>query len=282
MENFEKIEAYVTGKMDAQEKEAFEQALIADPTLKSETAMQSAIIESVRKARMTELKGMLSQVPVTGVEFTLGISIVKIAATVITAGVLVGGSIFYLNQKESKTQVKTVKDSILEKIEIPATSIPSIIPKEEKKTEEPVTEKSKSVTEKSAIEKTSAKKTAPVATPKIDIVDPSIDLTKESEATGKVTNERTGVTTSLIPVETNNESKKYSFHYQFGEGKLILFGSFDKGLYEVLEVNGNTHSLFLFYKEKFYLLNEKQKQITPLTEITDSQLISKLKDYRSK
>jgi hypothetical protein len=61
---------------------------------------------------------------------------------------------------------------------------------------------------------------------------------------------------------------------------LILYGKFDNGLYEIIEVNGSAHSMFLYYKDYFYLLDEKQIAITPLAPINDLQLIKKLKEYR--
>lgn len=282
MENFEKIDQYVTGKMSAGEKEVFEQSMHSDPTLKSEVAMQKSIVEAVRKARMVELKGMLSQVPVSGLETTLGISITKIAATVVTAGALVAGSIYYLGQPEHKSQVKTVKDSILEKMEVPTSSIPVIAPKDNDASNDSATETTSSEKRKA---ETSSKKSGQVSSvtkPKIDAFDPSEEMNNSSKATEKEENHTSRITASRIPVETDDSNKKYPFHYQFSDGSLMLYGTFDKGLYEVLEVNGNTHTLFLYYKDTYYLLNEKQKQITALQAITDQELISKLKEYRSR
>jgi hypothetical protein len=88
------------------------------------------------------------------------------------------------------------------------------------------------------------------------------------------------VSDSRIEVENINNDKQYAFHYQFNLGKLILYGKFDKGLYEIIEVNGSAHSVFLFYKDNYYLLNEKETTITPLTPIHDGQLIKKLREYR--
>lgn len=285
MDNFEKIEAYISGKMDAQEKQAFEQDLNADPTLKSEVAMQRAIIESVKKARVAELKGMLSQVPLTGVEGSLGISMTKIAVTVAAAGALIAASFFYFKQEPRRIQTKTIKDSVLEKIEIPATDVPTLMPKDEDiKTGDSIEQSSPSEkSNKPSGEKkraTSALKQA--SKPKIEVVDPTNELTNDNtiEST-KTDNNIPVIAASHIPVETHEGDKKYSFHYQFSDGKLMLYGSFDKGLYEVIEVNGNAHSMFLFYKDVYYQLNERTRRITPLVPIKDTELISKLKQFRS-
>lgn len=60
----------------------------------------------------------------------------------------------------------------------------------------------------------------------------------------------------------------------------MLFGTFDKGLYEILEINSDTHSVFMFYKDNYYLLDEKQAKITLLEPIKDKALVAKLKEYR--
>lgn len=60
----------------------------------------------------------------------------------------------------------------------------------------------------------------------------------------------------------------------------MLFGDFDRALYEVLEINGDNHALFLFYKDAYYLLDENQHKVTKLEAIRDSALIAKLREYR--
>ncbi len=40
--------------------------------------------------------------------------------------------------------------------------------------------------------------------------------------------------------------------------------------------------MFLFHKDSYYLLDEKQLKITRLEPIKDTTLIRKLKEYRSK
>ncbi|MGC4020523.1 MAG: hypothetical protein QM734_00550 [Cyclobacteriaceae bacterium] len=43
------------------------------------------------------------------------------------------------------------------------------------------------------------------------------------------------VSVSRIEVEINYSNSAYTFHYQFSDGKLILYGTFDKSLYEIIE-----------------------------------------------
>ncbi len=281
MENFEKIDEYITGKLTDPEKEAFEKRIEADPTLKTEVAMQNAIVEAVKKARMAELKGMLSQVPITGVEATLGISVTKIAAIVVSAAVLVTATVFYFRPDNKPVQSKSIEDSIFEKMEVPAADIPTIQPKEEPaKVDSSTVATPQKEAEKPKIKKISGANTK-VNKPKLDLIDPTKELTNENSATPETKKSNALVIAeSHIPVEMHD--KKNSFHYQFSEGKLILFGSFDKGLYEVIEVNGNAHSMFLFYKDSYYQLNEKSKNIKPLIAIRDTELVAKLNEFRSR
>jgi hypothetical protein len=84
-----------------------------------------------------------------------------------------------------------------------------------------------------------------------------------------------------MEVITGVADKKHTFHYQFVQGKLMLFGPFDKSLYEILEIHGDVPAVFLFYKENYYLLDVSQTSITALRSIQDGQLLKKLKAYRN-
>jgi len=87
---------------------------------------------------------------------------------------------------------------------------------------------------------------------------------------------------ATIQVERDSQNKTYSFHYQFSNKKLFLFGPFDEALYEILEIHGDNHALFLYFKENFYLLNDANAEITELTPIRDRPLIQKLKEFRNR
>ncbi|SRR5258706_3680728 len=278
MENFELIDDYLRGQLEGQEKEAFEKQLQADPALQGEVALQQQLIEGIKRARITELKTMLSQVPVTGaMQVGAGLSAGQIAAGVITSAVVVTGTLFYFepwNKSIEKPVVKTeqpVIENATPKTEPAEVKTPGV--KAESKTVA-VEPKKKEV----------KKASAPIkkVRPDIQVTDPTDELTgNPSKAEkAKAENDPSAVSTSRIEVETDNSNKLYAFHYQFNQGKLILYGKFDKGLYEIIEVNGNAHSVFLFYKDNYYLLDEKENTVNPLTPIKDSQLLKKLKEYR--
>src|SRR5258708_13543046 len=96
MENFELIEKYAADKLQGPQKEAFELQLQTDSSLQNDVALQKQIIEGIRKARISELKTMLSQVPVTGaMQFGGGASTMQIVTGVITASVVITVTLFY-------------------------------------------------------------------------------------------------------------------------------------------------------------------------------------------
>jgi len=276
MENFELIEKYLAGQLHGPAKEAFELQLQTDPSLQSDVALQQQIIQGIKQARVTELKTMLIQVPVTGLMHT-GVSAIKIITGAITAGAIITGTIFYFKPVPKETAAPIVEN------EVPAVpdakTEPDPIDPKEDKTSTPASEAPK---EKELKKKPLAFKKQKATRPKIEVVDPTGELAKESAHDQKVAKPQSVIVTSRIGVDINSSSSKYSFHYQFIQSKLILYGIFDNGLYEIIEVNGDTHSIFLYYKDNYYLLNEKQSSITPLTVIKDQELVKKLKEYRGR
>ncbi|MBS1508611.1 MAG: hypothetical protein JSS79_18390 [Bacteroidetes bacterium] len=281
MENFELIEKYASGRLEGMEKEAFEQQLKADAALRKEVELQQQIIQGVKQARILQLKSMLSQVPVGGSVIQSGITAGNIITGAVAVTALVTVSLIYFKPWEEQPAPATIAKEITAPIDEKVAEVKPEVNSSKEKTEaitptpEPTKEPAK-ITKTTPIEKSNPGK------PKIEVLDPSEDLT-QSQSDGKSTvANQSAVMTSHIAVETESSNEKYSFHYQFNKGKLVLYGSFDKGLYEILEVHGENHSLFLYYKESYYLLNEKAMNITPLTAIKDQQLIKLLKEYRSK
>jgi hypothetical protein len=278
MSNFELIDDYLTNRLGEAEKEAFERQLESDPALKADVDLQQQILEGVKKARVAELKSMLSRVPVnTG--FTVDFSVARLAAGVIGAGMIGAALYFYLrpedvpNLKDAAADLSKKSEQIQNKKEEPVqtetenTEVTPAVKLEEKKA---IKSKEKETSGSSEVKQ-----------PKIEAIDPSDEMTHENEpAISEFT--KGAVTVSHIAVETDTANKKYDFHYQFASGKLFLYGPFDKNLYEILEINSQSHAVFLFYKDNYYILDERQIKVTPLEPIKDTSLIQKLREYRSK
>jgi hypothetical protein len=282
MNNFELIEDYLTNRLAGTEKAAFEKQIDLDPTLKADVEFQRTVIEGVKKARAAELKAMLQKVAVGGASSSLNLPIMKMAAGVIGAGLLVAVLTQYF--KGSNDHSPSLSTSLED-------SIKKSAPDDFKPAEEPVVKKNDSEKEKnpqSAEQKKNRdtdlkKKTTPAVQPKIEVIDPTGDMIEEENNKVSINNEpsNTSISTSRINVDVIS-SKQHTFHYQFAEGKLLLYGTFDKSLYEILEINGDEHTVFMFYKDRYYLLDEKQTNITSLQPIKDELLINKLKEYRGR
>ena len=292
--DLELLDQYVSNRLTAQDKAAFEQKLASDASLKNEYKIQQGIVGKIREARVKELKTMFNNVPASSFE-TSGTSVVgQIALWVAVVGAVGTGAYFSFNQ-ENKTdeQLLTTQDEI--KNEAPQTEeVPqkedaakqeSIAPNESNSSDavtpsaEAPEEETKSPEAQDGL-RTDEESKAPAP---LDVFDPTQEneSTKESPTPGTKSAESTPLTKSSIVVETDSNNKKYNFHYQFKSGKLYLYGTFEKNLYEIMEFfSGNKRTVFLFYKDSYYLLSEENDTIKPLAPINDPTLVKKLNDYR--
>ena len=280
MSNFELIDDYLTNRLNEQEKEAFEKQLESDPALKADVDLQQQILQGVKNARVAELKSMLNKVPVnTG--YTVEFIVTRLAAGLIGAGVM--GAVLYFSLKPD--QVPNLSDAAADlskkssqvepKKEEP---IQTITQSEEKETAPAEPEKKETPARKEQQKHTPSE----LKQPKIEAIDPSEEMAENENAPAVSESHKGAISISHIAVETDTANKNYDFHYQFASGKLFLYGPFDKSFYEILEINSENHAVFLFHKENYYLLDEKQIKITHLEPIKDPSLIRKLKEYRSK
>lgn len=275
MSNFDLIDDYVANRLSESERSAFEAGMNADPALKSEVETQSMIVEGIRKARAAELKAMLNKVPVGGAVSLWGDwSVVKMAATIGVAGII--GTSMYLYLKDTNEVINNVP-----KAEVP---IDSLIPKENN-TEPVLTEPIKEEEKEAEVTTPQTKRPKPrkIATtsPKVVVEDPSSELlsgTKTTDPASVSTKAVISVATIQVERPTNT---KYTFHYQFTDKKLFLYGPFEGVLYEILEVHGDNHALFLYFRDNFYHLDESKLEATDLTPIRDRALIQKLKEFRN-
>ncbi|MDQ2658300.1 MAG: hypothetical protein M3Y60_12835 [Bacteroidota bacterium] len=299
--NLELLDDYLTNRMSDEDRSAFEQKMKADPDLQHELALQKRLIDGIKSARVAELKSMLNNVPVpaAGTGSTLAGKV--IFGTVVTL-MIAAAALWYFGEDEAAVPEQKAN---IEQQRQPPSQKPAEPVAEPEKDEQ----KQESVAiEKQAVEadknQTSAgtehskpslaKRPAPLAAPGAKKSDepagekPAIDVftpENETDNSGDANTEigRPGSTrgNSSLVVETERNNGRYTFHYQFRDGKLFLFGPFEKNLYEILEFfTDEKRTVFLFYKDQYYLLGEADTQVRPLTPITDPALIQKLKDQR--
>jgi hypothetical protein len=285
MNSFELIDDYLTNRLTGDEKIAFEKQVEADPSLKTDLQLQKVILESVKKARAAELKTMLQNVPVGGSTGIAQFSVMKMAAGIIGAGLLIAALSYYFNNSGEngpnmstslEDSIKKVNPNDFEPLEEPLETTS----KEEKKVEQKIQAETKPALKTT---ENPVKTVIPATKPKVDLVDPTKDMIEgDSRPLVSQQTAKTPMSISHIKVDVLPDDKKYSFHYEFSGGKLLLYGAFDKSLYEILEINGEAKSVFMFYQGQYYLLAEKQTKAAPLQPITDPELISKLKEFRGR
>ncbi|MCW5911265.1 MAG: hypothetical protein KIT62_09340 [Cyclobacteriaceae bacterium] len=279
MNNIDLIDNYLTNRLSDSQREAFEQQLASDPTLKADVEFQRQVIDGLKKARVAELKSMLNAVPVSPVrEFTT----LKVAAGIV-GGALLIGTVYWFNSNESgQPVIAEPKDSVNVVTE---TELTASAEDENRITqvEEP------SFTEEKAVAAGNKAVAQPVqkeaVKPVLEIVDPSAELVESTSSPisqGATSPSAPAVEIKSTQIDIDSANKKYKFHYQFANGKVVLYGSFDSSLYEIIELNGGTHSIYLYYQNKYYFLNDQSSSITPLEAVTDKTILTKLEAYRKK
>lgn len=283
--DFELLDNYLSNRMSGHEKEAFEQKIQSDPELKQELTIQQTIAEGIRNARTAELKSMLNNIPVTPVNGGQTSILIKAGAWAVITSLVITGVYFYFTDKESTEEAEQTSPVTLEQPEVKTPVEPAPAeetnPEAAKPAEEPVKK-----TEKTSVPKqTDPAVTSAPSRPGVKVYDPSKEE-KTDEAVEKYEQEQLEIiskafVTSSIEVETENTNKKYSFHYVFKDGKLVLFGAFEKHLYEILEfISNDKRTVVLFYRNNYYLLDINKSTPTLLSPIRDKALLKKLGEYR--
>lgn len=296
---FDLIDAYLNGEMTDQEAIEFENQLQKDPLLENEFQWQHDIVNSIRDFRQAELKATLNAVDVgVGGTFTA----LKIAAG-IGVMALLGFGVYYFsgidgdqgaspahqnavvveNEKTDEVIPETEADVLIEKVNEPIAKVTD----EEKSASsiEQQAEKDVKITDRAVHEVISPGIKKP-RQPEIKLPEVVEDFDKGegqiSENIKVPENKLNKVTETYLPktevVEMSH--RKYAFHYQFYNNKLYLYGEFNNK-YEILELNTPAGiSIYMFYGDNFYELQQNQEKITPLKAIRDSALMRDLKTIR--
>jgi hypothetical protein len=293
--DLELLDQYVSNRLTGQERTAFENKLASDTSLKNEFQIQERVVAKIREARVKELKTMFNSIPASELE-TGGTSVItQVALWLALAGAIGLGVYFYLDSQGNDVRPDLSKQEQAEngapqsadpQHEQPQREEGAAATQDDKPAaEEEITAPSETKEDQEVAQAPELKTDEqPKGPAPIDVFDP----TEETKEPGERRNpsgvsEATPLTKSSIVVETDNSNKKYDFHYQFKEGKLFLYGTFEKNLYEIMEFfSDNKRTVFLFYKDNYYLLNEDNDAVKPLSPINDPTLLKKLKDYRGK
>lgn len=282
---FEMMDDYLSNRLSAEENAAFEKQVQADPQLAQELSTQKSLVEGIRKARAAELKSMLNNIPVSPVNGGSSV-LTKVGTWAVVAGLVVTGVYFYSTREQK--EVPAERNISTEQKPEPQPSVATLPETETEpvagQKEEPAPTTAKPTVKKQKSEPVA--ESAPALAKPMDVYTPEAD--EVDDATRKfeleqLENIKKSFVTSSIEVETDTMSKKYSFHYMFKNSKLILYGAFEKNLYEILEFIGDQkRTVVLYYKSNYYLLDIEKTEPTKLNPIHDPKLLKMLKAHRAR
>lgn len=283
--DIELLDDYLSNRLDPDSRSAFEDKLKTDPALQSELELQQQFISGIKKARVAELKSMMNNIPVPPASTGTGIA-AKVAIFAAVTGVIGMSAYFYfkadnnepapaqqIEQVESTTPVEERPEGTDKagdhSAEVPKE--PSSAGQRPANVPEPVPEKEAEVPQPEPVQ------------PKVDVYDPSVELDDEGSVLTDIEGKPgTWSHRPAVDVVVDAANKKYSFHYQFKDGKLFLYGPLQKDLYEILEIfSDEKRTMFLYHENQYYLLKDGSEKVTPLNPIEDPALIRKLNEYRN-
>jgi hypothetical protein len=278
------LDKYFRGGMEPTEQAEFEIQLHNDPLMQGEFELQKDIVEAIKDSRRKDIKGRLDQIKVGGAQ---PFSFMNVAASVTLATVISVGSYLYFEDKLESESAKfdlTSYVELAEKIENDLPAMPEALVKREAIAQQIVKDQTPQVAkEQSTVSTVEEVTPANIDPPQIFIPAAPDELgeVKELEVEDDLVNNTKGfdnVKNNEVPsFEIENVAKAEMFHYQFYDGKLYLYGNFDGAPYNIIEFKAdNKRKVFLNYNDAYYLLNLKQKETAPLTDIKDQTLIKEL------
>lgn len=297
--DLELLDDYLTNRMSGRDRLAFEQKLQADPDLQHEYALQNRLIKGIKDARVAELKAMLNDVPIPAKGPGNALA-TKIIPGTVAAVIIAAAAYWYISRDDiqmAEPLTPAEQENVTEDQPVSPRAEKEPAEKQEAVNEQTTREPDKNQTSagtehskpslarkpdplKAPEEKSDTQ--SPAREPVLDVFDPGAEDRTPGSDIGK---EKQPVYTpdkSSLLVETDRENTRYKFHYQFRDGKLFLYGPFEQNLYEIMEFfAGEKRTVFLYYKDHYYRLEEVDSQIRPLDPITDPALLKKLKEYRS-
>ncbi len=278
------IDAYVSGRMDEQERTSFEKEIANNRSIQEEITLQKDIVKGIKQHRHDELKSRLAAIEVN--PFSWSSALQTTTAKVIYGVIaLTGISVIAINLLEEDNSSKTQKHSEIV-VDSPADRVENFIniPQEPEGEILEAKENVKETTNAESNIQTEDKVPQPeVFTPSITlpseelnnqesdfIVDDSTEDPKLAPNPGNLT---------MIDVQIHPSDNALSFKYF--AGKLSLFGDFSKSTYEVLELYTESEKkIYLYYDGEFYTIFMTRVTI-PLRKVNDEGTLSRLKNLTS-
>lgn len=262
----DKIEAYILNDLSESEKIAFEELIEKDPILKNELILQQETIGSLQNQRKAQLKQRLNNIQVEPVSYSLSritllesALLVSIVATTITLFTLFYGT------KSNITAEKLAPSNYHSELSF-LPYLNTITPNKEKKTKPEVIDNIASIsqvkTARSNYQNVLQKRVRQNRVEKQN-TNPREIASKKEETSG-----------SSAAVPQNKE-----LLYQFYNDQVFLKNNETRGYQIPLESNGIT-KYYLYYQEKVYELKPNQVEPVPLKQVTDQEIIKRVKDNK--
>lgn len=278
MKNFEKVEAYFNNELNDSEKSDFLSEVESNTELKSEYDFQNEVINGIKEARKVELKAMLDKVPIASIPAaTSGLYKILIGGA---ASLIIGTSLWYYFN--SASEVNMASETKVEEF--------SPIVEESNQFAETKQSVAKLDVEKSSKEETRPSSVKNKNTENSNINKPNVPTAQDDFVDNSLQDENLEIPSDISKVDINLASKvnveikvkkKYSFHYQYTQGNLILYGNFEDDLFEVLELNKEDQvEIYLYYESNYYYIKDKSGLITPLEAVANKNLKNKLERLR--
>lgn len=280
--DFELLDEYLSNRLKGNEKVDFELRLRQDPDLQNELKFQQQIAEGIRKARVTELKGMLNRIPVP----TSGVHTNLIRWTSFGVVAVIGvGLYFYLKSPDEKP---TVIQQETEQTATAPAEIAPITPVDSVATEpglQPEKESESTISATKAVPEKQTPKPGAKDPRKVDVFDPTAEAeTEENTGAPAISEPATEVvSTPSRSVVIDNTNRKYKFHYLLEGDDLTLYGDFEDNLYTIMEFKSEDKQtvIFMFYKNNYYLLNQNPGTVNRLVPVNDPVLLKRLREQRA-
>jgi hypothetical protein len=302
----EQIDAFLNGELSEAECLVFEDKMQKDPLLKQEVAFQQDIISSLHQYRKMQLKSRLEKIEVAPVKT----GYLRLKWGAIATGIVVvasSGLYFYKKATEPAITEQVTLEAPAAVTPAPGSSQAQVItpaqPKENK-TVLPAQPEVKKDVAKATQEVASITRPAPSAAKKTKeadsnmiAADPDFELIAEQPVpahpgsglkissdsgkgnpTGLINTTSAGATIDNTIDVKLLEDKDYSYHYQYYNNKLFLYGNFHNRPYELLEINApEGKTLYMYHDSTFYLLENNKLEPTPLSKIINKELEKELK-----
>ena len=299
------VQSYFDNEMSAEERVDFEQLIERDTQLQQEFSLQKDIVEGIRSYRAQERKASLNAVSVGGILWTTGLrwTVGTAAALVIaTAGYFFliperpasysevdfgSGVVLELAENQFVPVKPIVQENIEEAIETPqvdnatvsnpaytAPSITSAATSTDNVTNE-VAERESTVVVSTPTPTLTIPEFGNETNSELEVAENPLEVPGATFVERNRTSPEEKIDMELV------EDRRHSFHYQFFNNKLYLYGDFEGKIYEIIEFNNQDGREFYFYfQQKFYPIEIGQREITELAAVTSKALETSLEQYR--